>query len=203
MNYLYNNFLTPTEVDKIHDIIFNINFPWFYAHENTVSQFVIDREQKNFTNLLDYYQMCHVFYSDYSKYSYIPKEIIDRVNLPNKILRAKVNLQSQNINATTETFNCPHQDMDEPHLAGIYYVNDSNGFTFLFDNDNDNNKIIGFVCKSNKQFFCKQLILTTGTFLNGMIHMGEKTISAGRVDEPPSISLANDLRSFNLKMGRI
>jgi tRNA uridine 5-carboxymethylaminomethyl modification enzyme len=36
-----------------------------------------------------------------------------------------------------------------------------------------------------------------------MIHMGEKTISAGRVDELPSISLANDLRSFNLKMGRL
>lgn len=29
MNYLYNNFLTPVEVDKIHDTIFNINFPFF------------------------------------------------------------------------------------------------------------------------------------------------------------------------------
>jgi len=137
MNYLYNNFLTPVEVDKIHDTIFNINFPFFYAHENTVSKSDLSKEHKNFNNLLDYYQVCHVFYSEYSKYSYIPNEIINRLNLPNKILRAKVNLQSQNKNATTETFNCPHRDMDEPHLAGIYYVNDSDGFTFLFDNDNN------------------------------------------------------------------
>ena len=133
MNYFYNNFLTPVEIDEIHDAIFNINFPWHYAHENTVSLFDLNKEQKNFSNILDYYQICHVFYSKYSKYSHIPNGIINKLNLPNKILRAKVNLQGQNIKATTETYNCPHTDMDEPHLAAIYYVNDSDGFTFLFD----------------------------------------------------------------------
>jgi tRNA uridine 5-carboxymethylaminomethyl modification enzyme len=49
----------------------------------------------------------------------------------------------------------------------------------------------------------KAVILTTGTFLNGVIHMGDKTIAAGRVGEPPSVSLANDLRSFDLSMGRL
>ena len=137
MNYLYNNFLTPTEVDKIHDTIFNIDFSWHYAHENTVSLSDLKQEEKNFPNILDYYQLCHVFYSEYSKYSYIPDQIINKLNLPNKILRAKVNLQGQNIKATTETYNCPHTDRDEPHLSAIYYVNDSDGFTFLFDNDNN------------------------------------------------------------------
>jgi hypothetical protein len=128
MNYFYNNFLTPVEIEEIHNTIFNINFPWHYAHENTVSLFDLNKEQKNFPNILDYYQVCHVFYSEYSKYSYIPNGIINKLNLPNKILRAK---------ATTETYNCPHTDMDEPHLAAIYYVNDSDGFTFLFDDDNN------------------------------------------------------------------
>ena len=137
MNCLYSNFLTPLEIDEIHNTIFNINFPWRYAHENTVSLFDLKQEENNFNNILDYYQICHVFFSEYSNYSNIPNAIINKLNLPNKILRAKVNLQGQNRNATTETYNCPHKDMDDPHLAGIYYVNDSDGFTFLFDNDNN------------------------------------------------------------------
>ena len=72
---------------------------------------------------------------------------------------------------------------------------------FLFDNVND--KIIGFVCESNKQVFCKQLILTTGTFLNGLIHIGQKQIPAGRFDEKPSIGLSEQLEKYNIKLGRL
>ena len=38
------------------------------------------------------------------------------------------------------------------------------------------------------------MIITTGTFLSGLIHIGSKTIPAGRVGEPPSIGLANTLK---------
>ena len=72
---------------------------------------------------------------------------------------------------------------------------------FLFDNDKD--KIIGFVCESNKQVLCKQLILTTGTFLNGLIHIGEKQIPAGRFDEKPSTGLSEQLERYNIKLGRL
>ncbi len=68
---------------------------------------------------------------------------------------------------------------------------------------NEDGSIKGVKLESGESIFSKTVILTTGTFLNGMIHMGEKTISAGRVDEPPSISLANDLHSLDLKMGRL
>ncbi len=61
----------------------------------------------------------------------------------------------------------------------------------------------GVLLESGKSIFSKTVILTTGTFLNGIIHMGDKTIAAGRVGEPPSVSLANDLRSFQLSMGRL
>ena len=70
---------------------------------------------------------------------------------------------------------------------------------FLFDND----KIIGFVCKSNKQIYCKQLILTTGTFLNGLIHIGQKQIPAGRFNEKPSTGLSEQLEKYNIKFGRL
>jgi tRNA uridine 5-carboxymethylaminomethyl modification enzyme len=68
---------------------------------------------------------------------------------------------------------------------------------------NEDGSIKGVKLETGESIISKAVILTTGTFLNGMIHMGEKTISAGRVDELPSISLANDLRSLNLKMGRL
>jgi len=70
---------------------------------------------------------------------------------------------------------------------------------FLFDND----KIIGFICESNKQVFCKQLILTTGTFLNGLIHIGQKQIPAGRFDEKPSTGLSEQLQKYNIILGRL
>jgi len=72
---------------------------------------------------------------------------------------------------------------------------------FLFDDNN--NKIIGFICESGKQVFCKQLILTTGTFLNGLIHIGQKQIPAGRFDEKPSTGLSEQLAKYNIKLGRL
>ena len=72
---------------------------------------------------------------------------------------------------------------------------------FLFDDDNC--KIIGFICESNKQIFCNQLILTTGTFLNGLIHIGQKQIPAGRFNENPSTGLSEQLEKYNIKLGRL
>ena len=72
---------------------------------------------------------------------------------------------------------------------------------FLFDDDRD--KVIGFVCESNKKVFCEQLILTTGTFLNGLIHIGNKQIPAGRFDEKPSTGLSEQLAKYNIKLGRL
>ena len=63
--------------------------------------------------------------------------------------------------------------------------------------------IKGVCLEDGEAILSKVVILTTGTFLNGVIHMGDKTIAAGRVGEPPSVSLANDLRSFSLSMGRL
>ena len=70
---------------------------------------------------------------------------------------------------------------------------------FLFEKD----KIIGFTCQSGKEVACGQLVLTTGTFLNGLIHIGEKQIPAGRYDEKPSTGLSEQLEKFNIKIGRL
>ena len=48
---------------------------------------------------------------------------------------------------------------------------------FIFDNHE--NRVVGFLCQSGKEIKCKELILTTGTFLNGLIHIGKTQIPAG------------------------
>ena len=47
------------------------------------------------------------------------------------------------------------------------------------------------------------VVLTTGTFLSGMIHIGDSQIPAGRAHEKPSVALARFLKSTNLRMGRL
>tara|TARA_Y100001970_G_scaffold135362_1_gene166651 strand:+ start:2669 stop:4540 length:1872 start_codon:yes stop_codon:yes gene_type:complete len=70
---------------------------------------------------------------------------------------------------------------------------------FIFDK----NKIYGFITKSGKKFTSTKLILTTGTFLNGLIHIGDKKIPAGRYNEKPTTGLSDQLNKNNFKIGRL
>ena len=72
---------------------------------------------------------------------------------------------------------------------------------FIFENNK--NKILGFICKSGKEIRCKELILTTGTFLNGLIHIGDNQIPAGRYDEKPSTGLSEQLVKYKMLIGRL
>ena len=70
---------------------------------------------------------------------------------------------------------------------------------FIFDK----NKIYGFITKSGKKFTSTKIILTTGTFLNGLIHIGDKKIPAGRYNEKPTTGLSDQLNKNNFKIGRL
>ena len=65
------------------------------------------------------------------------------------------------------------------------------------------NKMIGFHTKSGKKINCKKMILTTGTFLNGLIHIGDEKTPAGRHAEKPSTGLSEQLKKFKMKLGRL
>ena len=65
------------------------------------------------------------------------------------------------------------------------------------------NTISGFETHSGKKVLCNKLILTTGTFLNGLIHIGDVKIPAGRFDEKPSTGLSEQLKKYNFKIGRL
>jgi len=70
---------------------------------------------------------------------------------------------------------------------------------FIFDK----NTINGFETKSGKKILCGKLILTTGTFLNGLIHIGDKRTPAGRFDEKPSTGLSEQLEKYDFNIGRL
>jgi len=63
--------------------------------------------------------------------------------------------------------------------------------------------INGFETKEGKKVLCSKLILTTGTFLNGLIHIGDERTPAGRYDEKPSTGLSEQLEKYNFKIGRL
>ena len=70
---------------------------------------------------------------------------------------------------------------------------------FIFDK----NTISEFDTKSGKKISCNKLILTTGTFLNGLIHIGDERTPAGRFNEKPSTGLSEQLEKYDFKIGRL
>jgi tRNA uridine 5-carboxymethylaminomethyl modification enzyme len=69
----------------------------------------------------------------------------------------------------------------------------------LFDHD----AVTGIELLDGRRVSARSVVLTTGTFLNGLIHIGEKQFTAGRNGEPASITLGNCIRSIGFDWGRL
>jgi tRNA uridine 5-carboxymethylaminomethyl modification enzyme len=67
----------------------------------------------------------------------------------------------------------------------------------------DASGVTGLELEDGQRFACRSLVVTTGTFLNGLIHIGREQRPAGRVGEPPSCELAESLKSFGFEWGRL
>jgi tRNA uridine 5-carboxymethylaminomethyl modification enzyme len=67
----------------------------------------------------------------------------------------------------------------------------------------ENNVVIGVELQDTRRFGAKSVIIATGTFLNGTIHTGPRTFSAGRAGEPASIELAQNLKDLGFPVGRL
>lgn len=64
-------------------------------------------------------------------------------------------------------------------------------------------RVSGVLAGDGRKWSCAAVVLTTGTFLSGMIHIGEKRIPAGRAGEAPSMGLSKTLARFGLPLGRL
>lgn len=67
----------------------------------------------------------------------------------------------------------------------------------------EGNRIAGVSTSLDQRLNAKCVVITTGTFLNGLIHIGDRRITAGRVGEPASVELAEALKNYGFKMGRM
>ncbi len=74
---------------------------------------------------------------------------------------------------------------------------------FVIDLIVDHNKVIGVEMQDTRRFGARSVVIATGTFLNGTIHTGPKTYSAGRAGEPASIELAESLKRLGFPVGRL
>ncbi|HAC58299.1 MAG TPA: tRNA uridine-5-carboxymethylaminomethyl(34) synthesis enzyme MnmG [Rhodobiaceae bacterium] len=64
-------------------------------------------------------------------------------------------------------------------------------------------EVAGVLAEDGRQWKARRVVLTTGTFLRGMIHLGTKRIPAGRVGEAPALGLSERLYGLGFKLGRL
>jgi tRNA uridine 5-carboxymethylaminomethyl modification enzyme len=67
----------------------------------------------------------------------------------------------------------------------------------------DGGRVRGIAMEDGDEYGCDALVVTTGTFLNGLVHVGRAQRPAGRAGEPPSRDLAESLKSFGFSWGRL
>jgi tRNA uridine 5-carboxymethylaminomethyl modification enzyme len=67
----------------------------------------------------------------------------------------------------------------------------------------DSGAIAGVVLSDGRQLKCRSVVVTTGTFLRGMVHLGEETWAAGRIDDAPAVGLALTLERLGFALGRL
>lgn len=87
------------------------------------------------------------------------------------------------------------------------FVSKNGNLTIKFGNVDDilieNNQIEGVLVDKNQKITAKSVILTAGTFLNGVIHIGDEQIKAGRVGEEPSVGISERLSEYDFELSRL
>ncbi len=64
-------------------------------------------------------------------------------------------------------------------------------------------RVVGVELSNGKKIACSSVVLTTGTFLRGVIRLGKKSTQAGRVGDKPSIALAKRIENLKFSIGRL
>jgi tRNA uridine 5-carboxymethylaminomethyl modification enzyme len=67
----------------------------------------------------------------------------------------------------------------------------------------EHGRVVGLAMEDGDEYACDALVVTTGTFLNGLVHVGPEQRAAGRAGEPPSRELAESLKAMGFTWGRL
>lgn len=102
--------------------------------------------------------------------------------------RAQIDMDKYRIIARNRLLKLPNLELSQEQVSALIMEND---------------EVKGVKTNLENIYFAKKIILTTGTFLNGLIHIGENKLRAGRVGELASVKLSDNLQTLGLKMGRL
>ncbi|EAJ8139423.1 tRNA uridine-5-carboxymethylaminomethyl(34) synthesis enzyme MnmG [Campylobacter coli] len=102
--------------------------------------------------------------------------------------RAQIDMDKYRIVARNKLLKLKNLEISQEQVCELIYENGS---------------VVGLKTNLQNTYEAKKVILTTGTFLNGLIHVGENKLTAGRVGELASVNLGQNLLSTSLKMGRL
>ncbi|EAH4773974.1 tRNA uridine-5-carboxymethylaminomethyl(34) synthesis enzyme MnmG [Campylobacter coli] len=102
--------------------------------------------------------------------------------------RAQIDMDKYRIVARNKLLKLKNLEISQEQVCELIYENGS---------------VVGIKTNLQNTYEAKKVILTTGTFLNGLIHVGENKLTAGRVGELASVNLGQNLLSTSLKMGRL
>ncbi len=69
--------------------------------------------------------------------------------------------------------------------------------------EGDGSRVTGVITEDGREYDAGAVVLTTGTFLRGLIHIGEKTTPAGRIGDAPALGLSETLEKFEFRLGRL
>ena len=140
--------------NKILSDLCNPFFPWYLSRTLlTVKSNEFEKAKQDYDNIQEYLAFIHVFFSNDDGNTVRNSEsaplaedlfraILEKLNLnTGEILRVKANFQTQHRSKINGTHNTPHVANETPHYTGIYYVNDCDGDTFLFDGTKEIAKI--------------------------------------------------------------
>jgi hypothetical protein len=137
---IIKNILKDNDYHNLYHLLTGVDFPWYYQPDIAFRDF---DEHTRDLNVVSSYGFTHVAWdSDQGKVSdiiYLIAPITESFEAKtgtsvNNFLRIKVNLQTPLIDYTYNNYNGAHIDRFEPHKTIIYYVNDSDGETVIFDN---------------------------------------------------------------------
>ena len=126
------------------------------------------------------------------------------------ILADKAGIQFRILNATKgPAVHSPRTQIDRKLYKkyALELVNNYKNLTLIEGEVEDliieNNVVKGVVLNGDKKIYAKKVILTTGTFLNGMIFIGFDSYEAGRINEKPSKKLAETIRKIGFDVARL
>jgi len=87
---------------------------------------------------------------------------------------------------------------NQPHLTVAGEVVSE----LIVDGGAEGGRIRGIRCESGREYLAPAVVITTGTFLRGLCHIGEVKVQAGRHEEPPAVSLSDNLRALGFEVSR-